>query len=192
LGIVSVPDIRRMMEQPELADAVIAMDMMTERLATVSPEMDVYQAMAEFRRGNHQVLPVIARGKGDRWLGMLSRERVFQAIRDNLAETQEQMFREHASLAAIEQEGQLQQLVMGVSPMGRDMIQRLLVPMDAVGRSLREADFRRHYGAQVIAIEQSDGRIECPPNLDRPLETHQRLLAVVWYESPADGGSGDG
>ncbi len=192
LGIVSVPDIRRIMEQPELADAVIAMDMMTERLETVSPELDVYQAMAEFKRGNHLVLPVISRGKESRWLGMLSRERVFQAIRDNLAETQEQMFREHAGLAAIEQEGQLQQLVMGVSPMGQDMIQRLLVPMDAVGRSLREADFRRHYGAQVIAIEQPDGRIECPPNLDRPLETHQRLLAVVWYESHSGEISGDG
>jgi len=192
LGIVSVSDIRRIMEQPELADAVIAMDMMTERLATVSPDLDVYLAMAEFKRDNHLVLPVISRGKERRWLGMLSRERVFQAIRDNLAETQEQMFREHAGLAAIDQEGQLQQLVMGVSPMGRDMIQRLLVPMDVVGRSLREADFRRHYGAQVIAIEQPDGRIECPPNLDRPLETHQRLLAVVWYESHSGEISGDG
>ncbi|MCG8409384.1 MAG: chloride channel protein [Phycisphaerales bacterium] len=184
LGIISVPDIRRIMEEPGLAEAVIAMDIMTEQLETVFPDIDMYQALNEFKRGNHQVLPVVSRDHGHRWLGMLDRERIFAAIRENLAETQKLMFREHVGLTAIEQEGQLQNLVMGVAPKGRDMIQRLLVPMDAVGRSLRDADFRRRYGAQVIAVEHPDGTVECPPKLDEPLRTGQRLMAVVWYDSP--------
>ncbi len=187
LGIVSVPDIRRIMEEPALANVVIAADMMTEDLETIYPDLDMYRAMNEFKRGNHQVLPVVSRDRERQWLGMLDREQVFAAIRENLAETQKLMFREHIGLAAIDQEGQIQQLVMGVAPMRKDMIQRLLVPMDAVGKSLRQADFRRRYGAQVIAVEHPDGRIECPPDLDRPLVTGQRLLAAVWYEGQASG-----
>ena len=184
LGLISVSDIRRIMEEPGVAEAVIAMDMMTERPPTVHPDEDVYRALEELRRSDHDVLPVVARGGGCRgggppiWLGMLTRERIFETIHRNISETQKLMFREHKGLAVIEQEGRLQQLIMGVSPVRKDMIQRLLVPMDAVGRSLREADFGRRYGAQVIAIEQPDGTLQCPPHLDAPLTTRQRLLAI--------------
>lgn len=179
-GLVSVPDIQRIMEEPSLAEVVIAADMMTEQLDIVHPDTDVYSALAVFRRGNHEVLPVVVRGAEANWVGMLSRKQVYEKIQHHLADMHQLMFREHAGLVAIEQEGKLQQLVMGVSPMKSDMIQRLLVPIDAVGKSLRDADFRKHYGAQVIAIENPDGRIECPPNLDTPLMTGQRLIAIVW------------
>lgn len=179
-GLVSVPDIQRIMEEPSMAEVVIAADMMTEQLDTVHPDTDVYSALAVFRRGNHEVLPVVQRGPEANWVGMLSRKQVYEQIQNHLAEMHRVMFREHTGLVAIEQEGKLQQLVMGVAPMKSDMIQRLLVPIDVVGKSLRDADFRRHYGAQVIAIENPDGRIECPPNLDTPLMTGQRLIAIVW------------
>ncbi len=68
--------------------------------------------------------------------------RVFEAIRGHVEQTQTLVLKEHGGLAAIDQEGQLQQLVMGTSPTKTDMIQRLLVPLQAVGKSLREADFR--------------------------------------------------
>jgi len=68
---------------------------------------------------------------------------------------------------------------MGFAPAQKEMIQRFIVPMDAVGKSLRETDFRRTYGAQIIAVEKPDGTIQCPPDLDAPLATGQRLLAIV-------------
>ena len=54
------------------------------------------------------------------------------------------------------------------------------MPIDAIGKSLRECDFRRKYNIQVIAIEESDGTYECPPDPGRPLTTKERLLVVVW------------
>lgn len=193
LGLISVPDLSRVLLEPveesgppshgPAGDAVIAMDMMTEHPVTLHPDDDVYRALEQLRQSGHEVLPVVER-TGDerppRWLGMLTREHVFETVHRQIAETQKLMFREHKGLAAIEQEGRLQQLIMGVSPVERDMIQRLLVPMDAVGKSLREADFRQKYGAQVIAIEQPDGTLQCPPDLNAPLSTGQRLLTIVW------------
>lgn len=182
LGVVSVPDIRKFMEDPALANFVIAADMMTVDLQTVDEDTEVYLALDLFRRSHHQVLPVLSHDREHRWVGMLTRERVFEAIRESMADTQQAMLAEHAGLTAIEQEGQIQNLVMGVTPTGRDMIQRLIVPMDALGLSLREADFRRHYNAQVIAIEQPDGSVQCPPDIDKPLKSGQRLLAIVWND----------
>ncbi|MCZ6815656.1 MAG: chloride channel protein [Planctomycetota bacterium] len=186
VGLVSVPDIHRIIEQPGMAAAVIASDIMSQRLETVAPDDDVYSALTVFKRGNHDVLPVVSRDRGGCWLGMLTREAVFDRVQRQITETQKLVFREHTGLAAIEQEGQLQQLVMGVTPMRRDMIQRLLVPLQALNRSLRDCDFRRQFGAQVIAIEQPDGTIQCPPDLDVPLQTDQRLLAIVWDRSESD------
>ena len=184
VGMISVPDIQRAFDQPGMADALIAEDMMTEDLAAVFPDEDLYQALNVFRRENHDVLPVVSRDRERRWLGMLTRERVYETLRHHADETQRLVLREHAGLSAFEQEAQLQQLVMGVAPLRTDMIQRLIVPLQAVGQSLREADFRRRFGAQVIAIEQPDGTIQCPPDLDTPLSTKQRLVAIVWKERP--------
>jgi len=188
MGVVSVPDIRRFMEEPGLASFVIAADMMTTDLEIIDADTEVYLALDVFRRGSHSVVPVIERRHDNAWVGMLSRERVFEAIREGLAESQAAMFKEHVGLTAIEQEGQLQNLVMGVAPTRKDMIQRLIVPMDAIGKSLREADFRAKYSAQVIAIEQPDGSVQCPPDLDSPLKTGQRLMAVVWQGEVSDAG----
>lgn len=188
LGIISVTDIHRMVDLPGMAETVIAADIMTEDLVTVSPDEDVYMALESFRESNHDALPVVSNDGRKAWLGMLTREQVFDTLRKSLANMQTAMFREHVGLAAIESEGQIQQLVMGVTPMRKDIIQRLLVPMDAIGKSIREADFRRCYGAQIIGVEHSDGTIQCPPPLDEPLKTGQRLLAIVQptTEKPAD------
>ncbi len=188
-GMISLPDLHRFIDQPGMAEAIIAVDMMTEELMTVSPEQDGYEALEALRRSGHDVLPVVSDDPSRRWLGMLTRERIFEALKTRIGETQKSVMREHAGLAAIEQEGQLQQLVMGVTPMRKDVIQRLLVPMDAVGQSIRQADFRRRFGAQIIGVEQPDGTLQCPPNLDEPLRTGQRLLAITpdVQSPPADG-----
>ncbi len=181
-GLICVPDIRRMMEEPGLADALIASDMMTERVATVHPDDNLYHALTVFKRHSHDLLPVVSRDRQRRWLGMLSRGRVYEALREQAAVMHESVLREHEGLTAIDQESQVQQLLMSVTPLRTDRIQRLLVPLQAVGLSLREADVRRRFQIQVIAIEQPDGSLQCPPDLDAPLRTNQRLLAIVWEQ----------
>lgn len=183
VGLVSVPDITRIMDEPAVAEAVIAADIMTEDLVEVYPEEDVYAALARMAQDNHIVAPVVSRGMHPVYLGMLSRDDVYAAVRRRLEEMRQHLLIEHEGLAALEQEESLHQLVMGFAPTKRERIQRLLVPIQAVGRSLRESNFRAAFGVQVIAVEEPDGRLHCPPDPDVPLRTDQRLVAVVVEDS---------
>ena len=118
-------------------------------------------------------------GREGKWVGMRTRRDVVTTLHKELERSHQAAFREHASLSAIQEDVLVDQLIMGLPQKHAD-VQRLFVPIDAIGKSLRECDFRRKYNAQVIAIEHPDGSIECPPDLDKPLSTKGRLLAVVW------------
>jgi CIC family chloride channel protein len=178
-GVISLPDVERIMQEPGLAEVIVAADMMTTQLETVYPDDDAYYALNKMARGNHLVMPVIAPGTTRQLMGMLTRQHVYEAIHEQINAMREMLLREHAGLAAIDQEDQLHQLVMGVPASKKESVQRLFVPMSAVGQSLRESDFRRQYGIQVIGIEQPDGTLQCPPDPDHVLDTDHRLVAIV-------------
>jgi len=182
-GLVSVPDIQRIMDLPGISEAVIAADLMTDDFVTVSPDDDVYSVLTRMARDNHIVMPVVSYDERPAFLGMLTRADVYAAVRQRMEDMRDHLLLDHKALAVIEHEEQLHQLVMGVAPPQTNNIQRLLVPIQAVGKSLREADFRREFGVQVIAIEQPDGSIICPPDPDLPLQTNHRLVAVVSQQS---------
>lgn len=196
VGVISVPDIQRIMDEPGLADAVIAEDIMTERLATLNPANDIYEALSEFGRTRHDVLPVVSKDSHKRWLGMLTRRQVFETLQRRIGETQQLVMQEHLGLRAIEDEGQIHQLVMAVSPLETDRIQRLMVPLDALGKTIREAQMRQQYGLQVIGIERPDGSLQFPPDIDTKLEAGHRLVAIAVMDHPVPDGSagseGDG
>ena len=179
VGLISVPDIERIMDEPGISNAVIAADMMTEDLRTVDEDDDVYHALTLMSRDNHIVAPVVSRDATRRFRGMLTRASVYEAVRRRVDEMRDHLLAEHTGLAGIEHEEKLDQLVLGVSTAKRENVQRLLVPLQAVGKSLRESNFRRDFGVQVIAVEQPDGTLQCPPDPDAPLRTSQRLVAIV-------------
>jgi len=178
-GMISVPEISQIMNQADISDIVIAADMMTAEPVALNPSDDLYAALAAMARNHGVVLPVVARDEGRRFLGMLTRADIHQHVRTQLDGLRRHLVLEHEALAAIEHEDTLHQLVVGVSAGKAEQIQRLIVPVQAVGMSLRQADFRRRCGVQVIAIEQADGAIQCPPHVDAPLKTDQRLIGIV-------------
>jgi K+/H+ antiporter YhaU regulatory subunit KhtT len=128
---------------------------------------------------DHDVLPVLSHDRRKRWIGMLTRRNIIERLHEELERSTQLALHEHLSLRAIEEESKISQLVTAI-PGRRPDVQRLFVPIDAIGKSLKECDFRRKYDVQVIAIEQRDGSFQCPPDPDASLRTDQRLLAVVW------------
>lgn len=182
LGLVSVADICAIGAEfsSGLPGLLVASDVMTpaNKLVTVRPREELYDALTLFGDTNHEVLPVYARGRAQ-WIGMLSRRRVVDRLRTHFETSRQAMLEEHSGLAAIGKDLQLQQLMLTIAPVKTDRVQRLFVPIDLIGKSLREADFRQRYGAAVIAIEHRDGTFDCPPDLDAPLQTAHRLLVIV-------------
>jgi CIC family chloride channel protein len=178
-GVISAADLGVVMTTADAGRLLIASDIMTTKLKTLDEHMDVYSALTTFTQVDHEVLPVISSDRKPKWIGMLTRRAVVAKLHKELERSHQAAFREHTSLSAIQEDVMVDQLIMGLPQKHAD-VQRLFVPIQAIGKSLRECDFRRKYNAQVIAIEHPDGSTECPPDLDRPLSTKERLLAVVW------------
>lgn len=189
-GVISAVDLGSVMHEADAAGLLIAADIMTTNLVTLRADDDLYTALEVFTRVDHEVLPVMTRGRDAKWVGMLARRDVVTRLHDQLEESRRSALAEHTGLQALDREVRVDQLITGVPARHAD-VQRLFVPIDVVGKSLRECDFRKKYNAQVIGIEQRDGSLVCPPDLDAPLRTDQRLLAVVWKgeEQPPPGPS---
>lgn len=185
-GIISASDLGHVVGADDflMASVIVAADLMTENVAFLSPEDDLFSSLAVFAREDHEVLPVLERGDRSRWVGMLERKAIVEHLHERLAQTHTQAFSEHEGLGALEADLQVDQLILGVSNTHAN-VQKLFVPLTAVGKSLKQCDFRKQFNAQVIAIEQPDGTIQTPPDLDAPLRTDQRLLTVVWDTPPA-------
>ena len=177
LGVISATDLGRVIDESAVARVLVASDMMTTRITSVAPNDDLSQVLSVFKHTGHEVLPVMARRYGNRWVGMIRRQQVVDILRTDLKERHHAVLREHGHLEAIDQDLGLHQMLL---PMSSDthQLQRLFVPIQAVGQSLRESDFRRKFNAQVIAIEKPDGTVRCPPDLDMPLTTDLRLLVL--------------
>jgi len=177
-GVISLPDLQRYLDDGQLARIVLAVDIMTEDVTTVVPDDDLYHALELFRLENHNVLPVVSDKTTRRWLGMLTRRRIFEAISERVERARRLVLEEFEGLVPIDQEAQLDTLLRAVAPRAAARVERLMVPLAALGQSLRESDFRNRFGVNVIAIELPDGTWECPPDLDRPLEATYRLIVI--------------
>jgi CIC family chloride channel protein len=178
VGLISSPEIRGVTGVDDFGGLVIAADMMTTHSSVLRTDDNLYTVVSEMSRTGYLSLPVIDAEQGGRFAGVITRSRIHRLLRTKLDDMSRHLFSEHSNLAAIEQEENVFLIASGVSAGSPDRIQRLLVPIQAIGKSLREADFRRSFGVQVIAVESKEGTIQCPPDVDAPLQTDQRLLVV--------------
>lgn len=182
LGVISASDIGEVMSENTAASLLIASEIMTTKLIILCDTDDAYSALNTFNRVDYDTLPVLSKcDRGNVWIGMLTRKTIVEKLQRHLEKSHEAAFAEHPGLRAIRDTLQLDQVAMAVPTTHADLNQ-LFVPIDAIGKSLRECDFRKKYNAQVVAIQQRDGSVQCPPNLDAPLRTDQRLLAIIWKQ----------
>ncbi len=178
IGLITASDLGAILASPELPPFLVAEDAMTTKLSTLYPDDSLYDTLDLFDRTAYEVLPVVSRGRDRRWLGMLSRAQVASILRTEMERVSRAVAKEHAGLRALQTDVRVEQLLMTM-PQEDVKVQRLFVPIDVVGKTLRECQFRSRYNADVIAIEERDGSIKCPPPIDIPLKTEHRLLAVV-------------
>jgi K+/H+ antiporter YhaU regulatory subunit KhtT len=109
---------------------------------------------------------------------VLTRSGVHQRVVGGLGGLREQLLREHAGLAAFEEQAQLVSLLSGLPAPEAGSIARVPVDAALVGRSLREVDFRRTRGGVVLAIQTANHRTISPPDPSRPLRADDRLVVL--------------
>jgi CIC family chloride channel protein len=185
-GLITLPDIDRI-HDPWLQRAVLAEDIMTERLTALWPDDDLYEAVELFRRENHDVLPVLSAESPHAWEGMLTRQRVYSALSAQIETSRQFILQEYAGLIAMDQEAGIDNLLKAVAPQAGLRIERLMVPLTALGKSIRACDFRQTYGIQILGLELPDGTVESPPDIERLLEPAHRLIALVPQSPPTSG-----
>jgi K+/H+ antiporter YhaU regulatory subunit KhtT len=113
-----------------------------------------------------------------RFLGMLTRSGVYETVRGHLERMRQSLLREHAGIAAIEEQSELVHLLGAMSSVETGSVERVPVGPELAGRSLREIDYRRTRGAEVLAIQTRERRFLCPPDPGRPLAPGDVLVVL--------------
>jgi CBS domain-containing protein len=175
--VIAVAELRDVLGTDELPEAVIAEDVMATQFPTLGPNESLYEALTLLERGAADALPVVDDRDGS-FLGVLTRAAVHERVVGGLGGVREQLLREHAGLAAFEEQSQLVSLLSGLPAPEAGAIARIPVESELVGRSLREVDFRRTRGGVVLAIQTADHGVISPPDPARPLRADDRLVVL--------------
>lgn len=138
-------------------------------------EDDLYSTLELFRRLAVDVLPVVD-GRGGDYRGMLSRDAILKALRKRLADQRYHLLREHAGLTALAQENLIEGLLSEISGHTQGKVQRMGVPSDVAGKSLKESGFRERYDSHVIAIQKTTGELITAPDADHILLKEDTLI----------------
>ena len=169
-----------------MGSAVIAADLVGRQPVTLRPTDSLYEAMQRFEAHGAEALPVVGGSDLSTYLGVLSRAAVFERVRGHMDALQGGFRREHAALV---ESADVTQLLSAVSAVDTRSIERLPAAHDWVGRSLRDLDFRRRHGAEVLGVQTASRAVLHPPDPDRPLEAGDVLL-VLRSEASSDGPAG--
>jgi CIC family chloride channel protein len=176
-GLIAVAELRDVLGTEELPAAVIAEDVMATDFEALGPNESLYEALTRLERSGFEALPVIDDADGA-FLGVLTRAAIHERVVGHLAHVREQLLREHAGLAAFEEQSQLASLLSGLPSPEAGSIARIPVDAELVGRSLRVVDFRRTRGGVVLAIQTADHKVISPPDPARPLRADDRLVVL--------------
>lgn len=177
-GIVSVAELRHLLDGPEIPPVVIAADLVSEPVPCLEPQQTLYDAVALFQERGLEALPVVEDRASGRFVGMLTRSLVYDTLRGHLERMRQSLLREHAGIAAIEEQSELVHLLGAMSSVETGSVERVPVGPELAGRSLREIDYRRTRGAEVLAIQTRERRLLCPPDPGRPLAEGDVLLVL--------------
>lgn len=189
MGTISMSELRDVLAEADVPSVLIAADLASPSTPLVEPDDSLYEVVTLFQERGAEALPVVESARSRRYLGMVSRAQVHDAVKGALGHMRESLLREHAGLAAIEEQGELVHLLGAMSTPDTGSVDRVPVDPELVGRSLREVDYRRMRGGEVIGIQTRDRRLLCPPDPARPLADGDVLLVLT--ASPAERGAKD-
>lgn len=177
VGFISTAELTASSDLEEASPIAVAADIMNTSVLPLRVDDDLYDALERFRHAGVDVLPVVERG-GHGLVGVLDRGSILKAMREHIAARNAAALREHTAFSTLANDVELGHLLVEMGPRAEDQIARMRVPDEVLGFSLRDTDFRRRYGAHVIAIETQGGELQAPPDPLRPLGKSDVLVVM--------------
>ena len=177
LGAVALNDIKAILPDSELLNPLaVAADAVNEDVPFVLPADNLDLVMHLFGRTHRDQLPVCAESDSRKVIGLVSRNAVIDTY--NRRVFQMDMSGGFSSLVAAVQGGRTVEVLGGLH------LGEVEVPMAIVGRTLADADLRRHFDLEVVLIQSADdaddldGRPGKVATADVVLEAGDRLLVM--------------
>lgn len=177
-GVISPEDVAQLAAAGSASNVIVAVDLMNSDPVRIPPGETLYAALDLFTRHGSEALVVVDPETQD-FLGVLPRSSIHRAVRQAVELERSHLLKEHSSIAALDHDRQLEALLSRLPQANRGTVQKIAVPEDAAGRSLRESDFRKRYGWEVIAIQPASGELQAPPDPSRPLKKDDTLIVLL-------------
>lgn len=185
LGVVALDDIKSVLpESNDLYSLAVAADAVNESVPFVLPDDNLDLVMHIFGRIHRDELPVCADSSSKKVLGVISRDAVIDSY--NKRVFQMDMSGGFSSLIAAVKGGRTVEVV------GDLHLGEIETPSALFGKTLAEAEIRRHFDLEVIMIQTAhidesciEGRPGKVPKADVKLEPGDRLLVMGTKEAIA-------
>jgi CIC family chloride channel protein len=177
-GRIRVSELNREDMDPLFGEMVIAEDLMTPLRTVLHPSMTLLEAARRYIVGRSAILPVVDERHGGKIVGVLDRSAIHRVLRQRLADARRLAMDEERALRTVAGDEQLFHLAEGMGTQHATTIREMPTPSDLVGVSLRDSNFRRSYGLEVLGVRHPDGSQTIPADPSRPLAERDLLLVV--------------
>ena len=176
-GVVSLQEVRQaILDQDDLTDLLIAADLATTKLPSVTMTADLDQVMKLFGHTDHRELPVLDPANGE-LVGAILQRQVTEAYNREVVKR---------SLGAeISSSVQVLDKVEEIDLLDGYVIAEVQAPVTFVGQSLKSLDVRSRLGLQVMMFkrrEQKDGEVQhfrqLVPGPDEIVQAGDRLVVL--------------
>ena len=170
LGSVSLQEVRKALaDRDDVADLLIAMDLVNPDIPKVKPEDDLDMVMKLFGMYDYDELPVVDSQNPDRVIGSIKHKEVIEAY--NREVMKRNLSREVPSSV------KLLERVKKVDFIDGYIMAEIPVPESFVGRTIREINIASRFGVQILLIKRRAGDLEIKqlvPSAD------EKIMAGDW------------
>ena len=170
LGSVSLQEVRKALaDRDDVADLLIAMDLVNPDIPKVKPEDDLDMVMKLFGMYDYDELPVVDSQNPDRVIGSIKHKEVIEAY--NREVMKRNLSREVPSSV------KLLERVKKVDFIDGYIMAEIPVPESFVGRTIRELNIASRFGVQILLIKRRAGDLEIKqlvPSAD------EKIMAGDW------------
>ncbi len=177
LGVVSLQEVRQaILDQDDLTDLLVAADLATTEVPTVTMDADLDQVMKLFGHTDHRELPV---------LGAVNGELVGAILQREVTEAYNREVVKRSLGTEISSSVQVLDKVEEIDLLDGYVMAEVQAPVTFVGQTLKTLDVRSRLGLQVMMFkrrEQKEGEIQhfrqLVPGPDEIVEAGDRLVVL--------------